>query len=270
MLALISAAVTLANLLLSLVVGIRLFRLARRGSSFGPECWLASFFVFGAFLGAGLNISVYVGMADPSLALSPLHGSLVLASSTFIYCVGTLGIYVFNWITFRPDSKRARNAVIAGTAFVFGSALAQAMTEGFKVTVFPGAAYWSFYIGRVAPYYWLAVESLLYWSAARRRMRIGLADPLVTNRFFLLGLWAVAWAAMGFSDIVARGIYMWVSGSTTATTEVHIDTAGPIILATICVTSVLGLLAAVTLALSFFPNRAYRRFIEARAAASRL
>ena len=41
-------------------------------------------------------------------------------------------------------------------------------------------------------------------------MRLGLADPLVTNRFLLLGLWAVAWAAMGFSDIVARGTYMLV------------------------------------------------------------
>ena len=39
---------------------------------------------------------------------------------------------------------------------------------------------------------------------------------------------------------------------------------------TICVTSVLGGLAAVTLGLSFFPTRAYRRFVESRAAASRL
>lgn len=267
MLALISASVTLANLLLSLAIGIRLFRLAWRESGFGPEFWLGTFFLFAAFLGAGLNISVYVGMADPALALSPLHGSLVLAASTFIYCIGTVGILIFNWITFRPDSPRARNTVIAGSALVIGAACAQALTEGFEVTVFPGAAYWTFYVGRVAPYYWLAVESLLYWSAARRRMRIGLADPLVTNRFLLLGLWAVAWAAMGFSDIVARGIYMSVSGSST---EVNIETAGPIILATICITSVLGLLAAVTLALSFFPVRAYRRFIEARAAASRV
>src|SRR5262245_20036188 len=100
MLALISASVTLANLLLSLVIGIRLFRLARRESGFGPEFWLACFFFFAAFLGAGLNISVYIGMADPALAFSPLHGSLVLAASTFIYCIGTLGIYLFNWITF--------------------------------------------------------------------------------------------------------------------------------------------------------------------------
>ena len=71
MLALISASVTLANLLLSLVIGIRLFRLARHGSGFGPEFWLASFFFFAAFLGAGLNISVYAGLADPALALQP-------------------------------------------------------------------------------------------------------------------------------------------------------------------------------------------------------
>ena len=98
-------------------------------------------------------------------------------------------------------------------------------------------------------------------------MRLGLADPLVTNRFLLLGLWAVAWAAMGLSDIVARGIYVMVSGSAT---EVRLDTAGPIILTTISITSALGTLAAVTLGLSFFPTRAYRRLVESRAAACRI
>jgi hypothetical protein len=102
MLALISAAVTLANLLSSLAIGIRLFRLARCGSGFGPEFWLGTCFLFVAFLGIGLNISVYDGMADPSLALSPLHGSLVLAASTFVYCNGTIGICVFNGLRSDP------------------------------------------------------------------------------------------------------------------------------------------------------------------------
>ena len=85
--------------------------------------------------------------------------------------------------------------------------------------------------------------------------------------FLLLGLWAVAWAAMGFSDILARGVYMLVSGTTS---EVRIDTAGPIVLVTILVTSLYGGFAAVTLGLSFFPTRAYHRFVDARAAARML
>ncbi len=267
MFALVSGLVTLANLLLSLVIGVRLFRLARRGGGFGPEFWLASFFLFAAFLGAGLNISVYAGLADPALALSSQNGPLVLAASTFSYCLGTIGLHVFTWLTFRRDSLRARNGVVAGSLLVVAAACAQGWSEGFAVKVFPGVAYWVFYVARVAPYYWLAVEALRYWSAARRRVRLGLADPLVTNRFLLLGLWAVAWAAMGFSDILARGAYLLASGSTT---ELQLDTAGPIILVTICVTSVFGGLAAVTLALSFFPTRGYRRLVESRAAASRM
>jgi hypothetical protein len=267
MLALISAAVTLVNLLLSLAIGLRLYRVAWREGGFGPEFWLAGFFLFAAFLGAGLNISVYVGMAEPSLALSPFHGSLILMASGFTYCVGTAGLHMFTWLTFRRDSNPARTAAAVGSLAVFIAAGFQAITEGFAVKVLPGPGYWAFQLARNAPYYWLAVESLRYYGVARRRLRLGLADALITNRFLLLGLWAAAWAAMGLSDVIARALYVMISGSTT---ELRIDTAGPIILTTICITSALGTLAAVTLALSFFPTRGYRRLIESRAAASRI
>jgi hypothetical protein len=265
--ALISAAVTLINLLLSLAIGLRLYRVAWREGGFGPEFWLAGFFLFAAFLGAGLNISVYVGMAEPSLAMNAFQNSLVLMASGFNYCVGTAGLHMFVWLTFRRESKRARSAAAVGSLAVFIAAGVQAITEGFSVKVIPGIGYWAFQVARNAPYYWLAAESLRYYAGARRRVRIGLADALVSNRFLLLGLWAVAWAAMGLSDVIARTLYVMSSGSTT---ELHIDTAGPIILTTIAITSALGALAAVTLALSFFPTRSYRRFIESRAAASRV
>ena len=265
--AVISAAVTLINLLLSLAIGLRLNRIAWREGGFGPEFWLAGFFLFAAFLGAGLNISVYVGMAEPSLALNAFQSSLVLMASGFTYCVGTAGLHMFVWLTFRRESKRARSAATVGSLAVFMAAGVQAITEGFSVKVIPGFGYWAFQVARNAPYYWLAAESLRYYAGARRRVRIGLADALVSNRFLLLGLWAVAWAAMGLSDVIARTLYVMSSGSTT---ELRIDTAGPIILTTIAITSALGALAAVTLALSFFPTRRYRRFIESRAAASRV
>ncbi|MGH7751260.1 MAG: hypothetical protein ACREN5_00450, partial [Gemmatimonadales bacterium] len=163
MLALISASVTLVNLLLSLAIGFRLYRLAWREGGFGPEFWLAGFFLFAAFLGAGLNISVYVGMASASLALSPLHNSIVLMASAFTYCVGTTGLHLFNWLTFRRESAGARTAALAGSLAVVVAACAQAVTEGFTVRVVPGIGYWTFQLARVAPYYWLAAESLRYW-----------------------------------------------------------------------------------------------------------
>src|SRR5262245_56516487 len=131
--ALISAVVTLINLLLSLAIGLRLYRVAWREGGFGPEFWLAGFFLFAAFLGAGLNISVYVGMAEPSLALSPFHGSLVLMASCFTYCVGTAGLHMFIWLAFRRDSKRARTAAAVGSLLVWLAAGVQAITEGFSV-----------------------------------------------------------------------------------------------------------------------------------------
>src|SRR4030095_3417895 len=124
--ALISAVVTLINLFLSLAIGLRLYRVAWREGGFGPEFWLAGFFLFAAFLGAGLNISVYVGMAEPSLAMNAFQNSLVLMASGFSYCVGTAGLHMFVWLAFRRESKRARSAAAVGSLAVFIAAGIQA------------------------------------------------------------------------------------------------------------------------------------------------
>ena len=39
------------------------------------------------------------------------------------------------------------------------------------------------------PFIWLAVESLHAYARSRRQVRIGLCDPLVNNRFLLIGLY---------------------------------------------------------------------------------
>jgi hypothetical protein len=266
MLTSISAGVTLVNLLLSVLVGARLLRLARRSGGFGPEFWLGLFFLFAAFLGSALNIVVYAGLADPALRLSGFYGSLLLASSCFAYIIGATGLYTFTWLTFRHDSARARFFVAAAGALLIAAACAQALTEGFAVRVLPGVAYWCFFGVRVAPYLWVGVESLRYHASARRRLRLGLADAVVTNRFLLLGLWGLAWVAMSFAEVAARALYVLRTGNTV---ELRLETAGPIILATVAATSALGVIGAVTLGLCFFPTPAYRRFLERRARARR-
>ena len=39
-----------------------------------------------------------------------------------------------------------------------------------------------------ALYLWTSVESLTWWRRMHRRVALGLADPVVANRFFLWGV----------------------------------------------------------------------------------
>jgi hypothetical protein len=55
---------------------------------------------------------------------------------------------------------------------------------------------------------WSALESTLYYHAARRRLDIGLAEPVVTNRFLLwsLGSWTTAALCGGLLLAALRGV----------------------------------------------------------------
>jgi hypothetical protein len=97
---------------------------------------------------------------------------------------------------------------------------------------------------------WGSAEALVYWRKMRRRLRLGLADPIVTNRFFLWGLGAGA-----------AGL-----GSTIGTVAQLVTGLPPLETPLVTLSSSLhGLTAAVAMWLAFMPNQAYLRFIEARA-----
>ena len=248
--------VMVLNIALGFAIGAKLLRLARRSG--GSELWLGLYFLLTFGLGQGLACFVYVGWTDPELALpdavaTPLHGLYLLASDA-----GFAAVAFFTRRTFRPDSAPARGvaaALVAGLAF---SLVAQGMSEGYGVRVIPGAAYWLGFALRSACLAWLAVESLRWFAALRRRMRLGLAEPLVTNRFLLLGVWACAMLAMGMSDVAARIWYVSSAGSTRFIPEL----AHSLVLTTVSTTSALGIVVATTLLLAFFPTAAFRRWIE--------
>jgi hypothetical protein len=249
--------VTILNIGLGLAIGAKLLRLAR--ISGGSERWLGLYFLLTFALGQGLACFVYVSWTDPDLALpdavaTPLHGLYLLASNA-----GFAAIAVFTQHTFRRDSLPARAAAAALVSGLGFALLAQALGEGFAVRVIPGAAYWLGFALRSAALAWLAAESLRWFVALRRRLRLGLAEPLVTNRFLLLGIWACTMLGMGMADVVAR---IWYVTSTGSAERWVPELAHSIVIATVSTTSALGIVVATTLFLAFFPTAWFRRWIE--------
>jgi hypothetical protein len=249
--------VTILNIGLGLAIGAKLLRLAR--ASGGSERWLGLYFLLTFALGQGLACFVYVSWTDPDLALpdavaTPLHGAYLLASNA-----GFAALAVFTWRTFRRDALPAAGAAAALVSGLGFALVAQALGEGFAVRVIPGAAYWLGFLLRSAALAWLAVESLRWFAALRRRLRLGLAEPLVTNRFLLLGVWACAMFGMGMADVVAR---IWYVSSTGSADRWVPELAHSLVMVTISITSALGIVVATTLLLAFFPTTWFRRWVE--------
>jgi hypothetical protein len=250
------------NLLLSGIIGLRLVRLARSHAG-GPEGWLALYFLLGACFGMGLSNFVYMSWADAGMALPETAATVLNALYLFGTTAGMGCLYVFTWRTFRPGDAWARVLVAAISAVMLVGYVAIGASGDFALLLVPGAAYWITWAARTSVFLWLMIESLRYWGQLRRRLRIGLVEPLVANRFLLWGMWSGVMLLMGQIDPLARFWYVTVNG---AGGQWVPELGRPIVLMLVTASSALGSLAMITLYLTFFPTEAFRRRIERRAA----
>jgi hypothetical protein len=258
----VGALVTLLNLLLVLVVGVRLLR-AGLGADHHPELALGIYFLISAFLSTVCQGLVYGALADPGLALVEHTSRVVLGVGVFGMAVGGVAICIFTWRTFRRESAWARRAAFAGSCLALGGFGFEALHEGFAVSLVPGPGHWVAWLGRTAPMAWVAAESFLYWVRLRRRLRLGLAEPVLVNRFLIWSIWSAANFINLAADLIARVIYTTLAGSSS---ELVMEVLRPVVIGTMGVTMILGMVSAVTLFLTFFPTPSYRRWVEGRAA----
>src|SRR5690606_21650582 len=180
---LIGGAATLGLLGLSLVIGVRLVRLGIHSG--GPERWLGLYFVCLGAIASSLSAALYSSWASP--ALQP--GEAVLRALQAGYfgsaTLGAASLLGFTRRTFRPDDRAARVAVALGCAARALAAVRVGVAGACRPCVLNGPAYWLHFALRLAGWCWVALESFAYWRAMRRRQALGLADPVVENRFLL-------------------------------------------------------------------------------------
>jgi hypothetical protein len=223
----------------SLVVGIRLLLLWRRTRRL-PELMIAC-----GILGIGPLSFIFIMVGTSSLEALPGLATVCLAGAVLSTSGGAFAAAVFNWRVFHPDSRTLRRLLIV-LAFAFaGAFLWEAIATGFMD--YTGLRMYS--VLSTGVLLWGAAESLRYFAMMRRRGKLGLADPLVTNRFLLWGL-GIGAAGVGSAISVAAQVF----------TGQHMLEVPWVMVSN----SLHGLTAAVLMWVAFIPPGFYQRFVESR------
>jgi hypothetical protein len=243
-----AAVSTLAFIVVGSFVGLRILLRARRTRGF-PEI----------MLGAGLFS--FAGVAQPCLLLSAALGSngeqsaiaivLVLASN-LATAFTAIALLLFSWRTFRPEAPWGAVIVAAGSATaLLGCVGTSFVTLTGDIVAAPAeAGRWiaASSISYAIAFGWTGIESIAYWIKLRRRARIGLVDPVLSNRF---ALWGVG-CAIAFGIDVVLGV-LALSGTD------FLREAAPRLLI-----STSGMVNAIVWFLSFTPPESYARWIASR------
>lgn len=238
---------TLSFILVGGLVGAKLLLLARRTRAL-PELAVG----LGVFLVA--FVSYPLSLASLSPDLPPLAAKGIFAAGAVASAVGSSSIYVFTWKVFRPDAGWARVLTLGAIGAIFAFAVvsivrvagAEAPREIFRdgLSVLRNVVTGFSYL-------WTAFEALRYYGLLRRRAALGLADPVVSNRFLLWGVSGVS-ATLGISVSTAV-VLLGEPGA--AMHPVSMLAVG-----------VAGFTSSVSLYLAFLPPTAWLRFVVGRAA----
>lgn len=230
--------------LMSLLTGARLAWTGLRQRSL-PESTLG----LGLFLIAGIGYPL-LSVAQGATALPDSVRAAVLAVHMSCYLVGMSCIAFFTGKVFRPDSAVARALTIAVPISLASAVALQIAGPGLTdyLTRNEGPWYANSWISLFI-LIWAGAESLHHRRMLGRRMHLGLADAVVVNRIFLWGIAMIIAGSMSASSLLLEAIGIQVAG-----TAVGAAIIGP-----------LGVLAASTLYLAFWPPAQYLAWVRAQA-----
>jgi hypothetical protein len=231
-------------ILLSLL-SLRLFRLASRTREL-PELLVGIYFLVVPF---GISLTIRTDR------FAPEDAAAVRAASNALATAGGVALLLFTWCVFRPAERWARGLAWGGSA-----ALVALWALGLALGAYASGSSLFLLLPCYASYLWVFVESLRYYLLLRRRRQLGLADPVLVNRFLLFAVWTgsvVAITLLGVTGSIAQ----WLTGSFHEGGAL----ANPLVLG---VARVLSLPIAVSLWLIFLAPARYHAWLRGRAAGS--
>ena len=229
----------------SIFVGLRLLAVHHRTGG-TPELMLGLMLLLSVGVGYPCSIAS-LRVADPVLARSLNITSSLAVNSGFSL------LFLFAARVFRPESAWART-LSRGGVLVLIAACAWRCWDAYhdvRIGKADAAAGMMQMAPIIAAYVWTACESLRYYGMMRRRVRLGIGDPAVCDRFLLCG----AMALCATSGILLNAVAMALGVDT-------YNDAGVLI-----ASSASGLGQAVLMVLAFAPPRSYLAWVNTRARA---
>jgi len=226
-----------AFIVTSLILGTRLVWLWRRTREW-PELLIGSAFLLGGGIGylCWLTLGVLTGSGASSEAIKQV-ATIGLAATG----LGAISNGIGTALIFRPGRSWAR-AIVIGAGLGIGLCWSQYVGRP------AGDAAQQFWrtVSMVSPLYvWGAIEAISLGRMLRRRVRLGLADPLVANRTLLYGVSSAAVVVSIAISYSAQFVYGAQPPTWTAT-----------------LASASLLVGAGAIWLGFFPPASYRARVE--------
>jgi hypothetical protein len=236
----------LAFVVASLVVGGRVFLLAMRTRQL-PETSVSLSLILAGGIGMALRV---VPLLLPDMDEYAAY-LFVLAGSVSQH-LGYAFLYLFVWRVFRPRETWAACLffVTTGLLVVGGVGTAIGLTPGGVLPGRTGPAdlwFWVSLGSRFVVYAWATFESFHYHAMLKRRLALGLADPVLVGRFFY---WGVSTSAV---------FCIWVN---LAVQALMLDSPWFASIPDI-VSTLLGFVVAGSLSLAFFPRKVRNAAAEA-------
>lgn len=189
--------------LTSLVVGTRLILRSRHSRGL-PELLMGLTYVAASGIGYPLSVTSSLFPARTATLAAVFAGEIliVIGCSCFLF---------FNAKVFRPNSSWSVPAatlgslvMAAGGAVVIAAYLSTSDAALVADRARAGTAAMLFALG--GGHAWTAIEGLRHYRMMRRRLALGLAEPVVTNRFLLWGLTgliSMTWNGVASSYLLA-------------------------------------------------------------------
>jgi hypothetical protein len=221
---------------LYLVIGVPLVLRARRTQGV-PECFLGPFCLL-------IGVSYVLYEIPFAFDMGPLALPLTFAGR-LLFDAAVVVVALFNRRFFRGGEAAP---LLGATVLLLLSGLVLSALSGDWNGYAPlrNAGFWLEWIGQLVPFAWLGVEAGVQWTRARRRVPLGLTDPMSAHHFLLWSLFALSQLCSSFAFA-----FMYIEFEVLSRFSLAMD----------LLVGVIEFASIATLALAFFPPARYCRWL---------